>query len=90
MELAVLKKLTVPLLVVLPRVKFCLLVVKILPVASMESAPLIPAETEAVGVPLPVTLVKANLALLVAVEPRSRSSVILKGESAPWFSCQYS
>lgn len=71
-----------------PRVSDCLAVVAILPAAFMYKPPVVPAESEAVGVP-PAMLVTANRALEVAVAPRSRSSVILTGVIAPAFSCQY-
>ncbi len=46
------------------------------------------AEILATGVEAPATPVKANLAPVVAVPPKSRSSVMFAGESAPRFSCQ--
>lgn len=51
-------------------------------------APVAPAETLAVGIPFPVTLVNANFALPVEVLPKRRSSVVLTGEIAPRFLCQ--
>src|ERR1700722_9576929 len=71
-----------------PKVKLCLPVVKIFPLASSERAlGVVTAEILAVGVP-PATFLNENFALLVAVDPRSRSSVILNGDTAPEFSCQ--
>jgi len=78
--LALEKKLMLP-VVPLPSCKVCLFVVPRTPVAVSDVAPIVPAETDAVGVP-PATLVNANFALLVAVEPSSRSSVMLVGDSA--------
>ena len=40
---------------------------------------------EAVGVPDPMLLMKANFADAVLVPPRSRSAVLEKGEIAPLF-----
>jgi len=42
---------------------------------------------DAVGIPEPMLLMNANLALLLDVPPKRRSSVILNGASAPRFSC---
>src|SRR6185369_9649466 len=47
----------------------------------------VPAEIEAVGTPL-ATLLKANFAEAVAVDPSKRSSVIKAGASAPSVLCQ--
>jgi len=75
------KKFTLP---VVPSVRLCPLVVPIVPVDVNDNAILFAPEMEAVGVP-PATLVKANLAEPVAVEPRSRSSVIFVGAKALLF-----
>src|SRR5579862_1510863 len=77
------KKLILP-VVPVPNWSACLLLVPRTPVAVSVVAPVIPADKEAVGVP-PATLVKANFALVVAVDPRRRSSVMLVGESALLF-----
>src|SRR5579871_534688 len=67
-----------------PRVNVCAFVVWIFPFASNNiPAPLSPDETEAVGVPFPVMLVTANLAVLVACPPSRRSSVELNGVTDP-------
>ncbi len=62
-----------------PRVRVCPLVVPRLP-APVRKVALLPelADIEAVGVP-PATLRKPNLALVVAVAPRRRSSVSFPG-----------
>lgn len=70
-ELEPLKKLMLPVFVS-PMVRVCLLVVAITPVLLRVRFP----EMEAVGVPEPTTLMKANLAEFVEVEPRRRSSVM--------------
>jgi len=57
-----------------PSVKFCALVVWSLPSAVKKLAPLIPAERDAVGMP-ELTLVNANRAEAVALDPRSKSCV---------------
>ena len=66
-----------------PRVKFWKLVVPRtpLPFNVVALAPLL-AEMEAVGVP-EFTLMNANLALLVPVAPRSRSSVVFLSKIDP-------
>jgi len=46
------------------------------------------AEILATGVRVPATPVNANFALVVAVDPSNRSSVVLIGSTAPLFSCQ--
>jgi len=71
----------------LPSVRLWALVVPRIPVALSDNAILFAPEIEAVGVP-PATLVKANLALLVAVEPSKRSSVMLVGANAPPVLCR--
>src|SRR5258705_8958572 len=60
-----------------------------LPVRVVAPVAASPEEIVAVGVPAPVLLMKANLELLVAVPPRSRSSVMLRGERAPRFLWKY-
>ena len=65
-----------------PIFKVCLLVVKMLPVASRERALLLAQEIEAVGVPL-FTLIKPNLADAVEIPPTNRSTVVFFGVSAP-------
>jgi len=64
-----------------PNCKVCLLLVPSTPVEVSEVAPVVPA-IEAVGVP-PATLVKAKAALLVALEPSSRSCVVFLSKMAP-------
>src|SRR3989304_4137659 len=71
-----------------PRVRVCLAVVAIVPCALRDNAPLVPAETEAVGVPEPVILITANLAEAVVEPPSKRSFVIWSGASAPFILCQ--
>jgi len=84
-ELLLEKKLILP-VVALPNWSVCLLVVPNTPVAVNEVAPVVPA-IDAVGVP-PATLVKANFALLVAVEPNNKSSLVFNCASAPLLRCQ--
>src|SRR6185295_13413324 len=55
-----------------PKVRACFAVVWIEPAAVMNAAPLVPADTDAVGVP-DATLRTANLADEVAVPPRMKS-----------------
>ena len=63
--------------------------VEITPSPVSESAlPAVLPAIEAVGVPDPVLLRKANFAELVAFEPNRTSNVELAGEMAPWLSCQ--
>ena len=63
---------------VLPKVRVCLLVVANSPAAVKYAAPDVPAETEAVGVPLLILRI-ANLAEVVPVPPMRRSMVLLPG-----------
>src|SRR3990172_11596436 len=72
--------------VVVPRVRVCLAVVLMVPVALKERAPAVPAEMVAVGVP-ELTLIRPNLALVVAEPPISKSTVALLALRAPnvWF-----
>jgi len=70
--------------VALPSWRVWLLVVPRIPVALSEVAPVV-ADNEAVGVP-PATFTKANFALVVAVDPRSRSWVLILSVIAP-FDC---
>src|SRR5579859_37623 len=70
-----------------PSVKDCFAVVASVPAAERYTPPGVPAETEATGVP-PATFINANFAELVAVDPSSRSSVMLSGESSPFARCQ--
>ena len=72
--------------VVVPRVSVCLAVVLMVPVALSERAPAAPAEMVAVGVPL-LTLIRPNLAEVVALPPISKSTVELLALRAPnvWF-----
>src|SRR3989344_1198478 len=72
--------------VVVPRVSVCLAVVLMVPVALKERAPAAPAEMVAVGVP-ELTLIRPNLALVVAEPPISKSTVALLALRAPnvWF-----
>lgn len=75
--------------VVPPRVSVCILVVARLPAPVMYVlfAPLF-ADIEAVGTPVPVLFVKANLADDVDVEPNNTSTVEFEGDSAPRVCCQ--
>ncbi len=57
------------------------------PSAVNDAAPFMPAETEAVGVPL-LTFKIANFADAVEVPPTKRSKVLLNGETVPLLSCQ--
>ena len=66
-----------------PMVNVCLLVVKILPLASNERALLEAPEILAVGVP-EFTPVKANLALAVETPPTRRSRVAILGKRVPF------
>jgi len=61
-----------------PRVRACLAVVAKFPVAVKYAPPAVPAETEAVGVPL-TTFMKANFADEVDVPPINKSFVELFG-----------
>ena len=70
-----------PVLVV-PSVNVCLFVVPIVPSPVSERALLPVPEMEAVGVP-PATFKKPNLALVVAVEPSNRSSVVFLSKILP-------
>src|SRR5258706_6117927 len=76
---------------VFPRVRVWLLVVARSPFPWMYKAPVVarPALIDAVGIPAPMLLMKANLAEFVAVPPSNRSSVILSGERAPRFLWKY-
>ena len=65
-----------------PRVNVCFAVVCKVPAAVRYEAPVVPADIEAVGVPL-FTLMNANLAEELAVPPISKSTVLLIGEIAP-------
>src|SRR3990167_5949079 len=75
-----------PVVEALPRVSVCLAVVLMVPVALKERAPAVPAEMVAVGVP-ELTLIRPNLALVVAEPPISKSTVALLALRAPnvWF-----
>jgi len=67
----------------LPSTKSALLVVEILPFPSMNVATLaVEPEILAVGVPVK-TFLNANLALVVALAPKSKSSVVLPGYIVP-------
>jgi len=79
--LALEKKLILP-VVPVPNCNVCLFVVPRMPVAVRDVAPIVPAETDAVGMP-PATLVKANLADVVAVLPISRSCVVFLSKIVP-------
>src|SRR3990172_741470 len=72
--------------VVVPRVSVCLAVVLMVPVALSARAPAAPALMVAVGVP-EFTLIRPNLALVVAEPPISKSTVALLALRAPnvWF-----
>lgn len=59
-------------------VRFWKLVVCKLP-AAVRYAPPAAADNEAVGVPLPIILSTANLALVVDVPPKAKSMVVLIG-----------
>ena len=61
-----------------PKVRDCLAVVARLPPAVNKAAPAVPAETDAVGVPL-LTFMKANLADAVVAPPIKRSTVEFNG-----------
>jgi len=75
------KKLILPVDVV-PSVRLCLFDVPRTP-APVKKVALLPVpEILAVGVP-PATLVKANFALLVALEPSKRSSVVFLSKIEP-------
>src|SRR5258708_344906 len=65
-----------------PIVKVWALVVPRVPVAVNETALLFVPEIEAVGVP-PATLVKANLALVVALDPKSKYWVAILSKMEP-------
>src|SRR5579872_5804743 len=74
------KKLILP---EVPRVNVCPLVVPRVPLPERNVALLPVPEIEAVGIP-PATLVKANLAELVALEPSNRSWVVFLSKIAPF------
>ena len=77
--LALEKKLILP---VVPRVRVCPLVVPMVPLPVRDKALFPVPEILAVGVP-PATLMKANFAELVALEPSKRSSVVFLSKIVP-------
>jgi len=79
-EFALEKKLMLPVLL-LPSCKVCLFVVARMPLAVSDVDPVV-ADREAVGVP-PATLINANFAELVALEPRRRSCVLSRSNIVP-------
>ena len=65
-----------------PRVNVWLAVVAKLPAAVKYAAPVLPAETEATGVP-PATFRTANLAEVLEIPPIRRSRVLFVGDRVP-------
>jgi len=78
--LALEKKLMLP-VEALPNWRVCLLLVPRMPLELNDVEPVEP-EAEAVGLP-PATLVKANFAEVVAVDPSKRSSVVFRSKIVP-------